>query len=84
MMTTVAFTDADGVKGYVTETLEVEYQGQWAEEVRESIEEIRDEHSSSNGEVSVEDVGNSLVIGLPEDAPIIEIERVDEVDATLE
>lgn len=80
MMTAVAFRDADGVKGYVTDNLEVVYQGRWVEEVRESIEEIRDEHHSGNGEVSVEDVGSSLVIGLPEDAPIVEIQRVDEVD----
>lgn len=83
-MTSVAFTDADGVKGYVTKNLEVEYQGRWVDEVRESIEEIRDEHCSRNAEGSVEDVGSSLVIGLPEAAPIIEVERLDKSNPRVE
>lgn len=70
----VEFRDKDGVKGRISEALEVEYYGRFSNEVEtfvSGLEEFCEEDRAFDGE----DVMTHVVLELPEYAPIIEVER---------
>ncbi len=54
----------------------VDYHGEWNEAVEACVRRIEAEHGSGAGEAFDADVSDELLIELPEEAPIVEIERV--------
>lgn len=75
-MNGVFFRDAEDRPGRVTEDLVVDYHGEWNEAVEACVRRIEAEHGSGAGEAFDADVSDELLIELPEEAPIVEIERV--------
>lgn len=73
----VTFEDRDGRRGEVTEGLEVRYAGRWRSAVTDCVERLRRERSA---DLDGKPIHGELVVELPEEAPIVEIECVDESD----
>ncbi|MFQ3319944.1 MAG: hypothetical protein ACI8UR_002268 [Natronomonas sp.] len=71
----IAFRDANGQVGTVTQELTVRYEGKWAAEVERYVSEVRSDHRGADGEVATAAAFDQLVIELPEKAPITTIER---------
>ena len=69
----LAFENADGRNGRVTDDLDVEYSGDWREDVERCVRQVEDETADESGRRW--DRYTRLVIGLPEEAPIVEVER---------
>lgn len=70
----IVFRDRDGVKGWISEALEVEYYGRFADEIERFVsgaEEFCEEDRTFDGE----DVMTHVLLELPENAPVIEVER---------
>lgn len=61
------FRDRKGYYGVVTESLEVEYSGQWKQEVSEVVSRVREE--------TPDDQMTELIIELSENAPLPEVSR---------
>ena len=74
-MKEVVFRGAKNSPGRVTEDLVVDYHGEWNEAVEACVRRIEAEHGGAGGTFDT-DVSNELVIELPEEAPIVEVERV--------
>lgn len=69
----VIFEDLDGRRGEVTEELEVRYSGPWRSVVIDCVERLRTERSDDPDR---DPIHAELVVELPEEAPIVEIECV--------
>lgn len=70
----IEFRDTDGVKGWISEALEVEYYGRFTDEIEKfvsGLEEFCDEDRAFDGE----DVMTHVVLELPENAPVVEVQR---------
>lgn len=70
----IEFRDKDGVKGWISEALEVEYYGRFNDEIVKfvsGLEEFCGEDRGADGE----DVMTHVLLELPENAPVIEVER---------
>lgn len=76
----LSLKDAHGDTGTITEDLEVEYTGAWKQQVKECLEQAENEVRSTEGEFRVVDVFTLLVIDLPDAAPIVEVERIEDED----
>lgn len=63
----VSFRDRNGSCGEVTDSLEVNYSGQWMQEVREVVSEIAEDPP--------DDEATELIIELPEKAPLPVVTR---------
>lgn len=74
---TLSFKDTDGASGKVTETLDVEYNGSWEEDVEECVQNVENDLTVTDENISREDLYTRLVLELPEEAPIVEVEQTD-------
>lgn len=79
-MSGVVFRDVHGRTGYITEELEVDYHGEWDEEVERCVRRIEDEHARGGGDPLDGDVYNGLLIELPEEAPVVKAVRVSDTE----
>lgn len=68
-MVMLSFEDANGRRGKVTETLEIDYSGPWKEDIEETVQKVETDCK--------DDPYTRLILELPEEAPIVEIEQVD-------
>ena len=73
----LSFRDYNGRTGEVTETLDVQYNGNWEEDVEECVGSVEDDLSPGRDTGPAEDPYTRLVIELPEEAPIVEVEQTD-------
>lgn len=76
----ISFVDENGVSGRVSEDLTVEYDGDWLEDVESYLAELEDEFTTDE-EVQLgpdPDLVQEVLIELPEQLPIVEVERHDE------
>lgn len=73
----VVFEDLDGRRGEVSEDLVVHYDGRWRSAVTDCVERLRSERAGTPGDKPIH---VELVVELPEEAPIVEIECVDGAD----
>lgn len=69
-MSRFTFRDVHGRTGQISAGLDVEYRGQWKGEIESTVERIADERPS-------QEVDDHIVIELPEEAPIDDVERAD-------
>lgn len=69
-MSRFTFRDVHGRTGQISAGLDVEYRGQWQGEIESTVERIADERPSDQ-------VLDYIVIELPEETPIDDVERVD-------
>lgn len=76
----ISFRDGDGTRGVITQDLDVCYEARWESEVKSCVEEVRQELQSNGEDIRVETAANQLIIDLPEEIPIHEIERMPEAD----
>ena len=77
-MVVIRFEDPHGRTGHISASLDVDYAGQWREEVDEVVRRIEAETTEgARGEASP-DLYSRLVLELPEVAPIVAVERTDE------
>ena len=72
---TLVFEDAAGDEGIITSSLEVGYAGRWEEDVRLCVERVEDDHRTGGDPSQKGEIFTTLVIELPENAPIITVER---------
>lgn len=77
-MRKLSFKDSRGQRGQITESLEVEYTGEWEEEVSQGLRHIAPESNPGDCPRDNEQVFNQIVLELPKKAPIIEVERTDD------
>ena len=82
-MDRVVFRDAEDRRGYITAQLGVHYSRKWEDAVEEYIERLEDEHLPETDEFPDERVYDRLVMNLPEELPIVEIERTDDPERSL-
>lgn len=73
----LSFEDHNGATGEVTESLDVEYSGNWKEDVEECVRTVESDLSPGPDTGPAEDPYTRLVLELPEEAPIVEIEQTD-------
>ena len=74
---TLSFRDTDGQRGRVTDSLDVEYSGDWREDVEECVQDVEEAVDSGGGSEPTDDLYTRLVLELPEEAPIVEVEQTD-------
>lgn len=76
----ISFVDENGVSGRVSEDLTVEYDGDWLEEIEDFLGELEAEFSIEEDREagSDPDLVHEVLIELPEQVPIVEVERHDE------
>jgi hypothetical protein len=70
----VTFEDADGETGRVTDDLDVEYDGQWEEQVRDHVADVEERYRNGD-ELLGEDALSTLVTELPEAPLVVAAER---------
>ena len=70
----VTFEDADGETGRVTDDLDVEYDGQWEEQVRDRVADVEERYRNGD-ELLGEDALSTLVTELPEAPLVVAAER---------
>jgi hypothetical protein len=70
----VTFEDADGETGRVTDDLDVEYDGQWDEQVRDRVADVEERYRNGD-ELLGEDALSTLVTELPEAPLVVAAER---------
>ena len=75
---TVSFRDTHGHRGRVTDDLDVEYSGDWREDVEECVQDVEEDVSTGDGSRRGDDFHNRLILELPEEAPIVEAEQTDQ------
>lgn len=80
-MAVIHFRDRHGKSGVITDSLEVRYDGAWQSEVEECLRRVRAESGTDGADEEDPSVYTRLVLILPEDAPIVEIERTDDPPA---
>lgn len=80
-MTAVVFEDVEGRRGYITDGLEVDYQGAWADLVRRCVDRVGGGGPPGTTPVVAGDVYGSLILELTEVAPIVRASRVDDPTA---
>jgi hypothetical protein len=73
----LSFEDANGRNGRVTETFEIVYAGSWREDIEACVRRIENDHHSDDPDRRADDPYTRLILELPEEAPIIEIEQTD-------
>lgn len=76
-MAQLHFTDTRGREGEISESLEVEYDGQWRQEVAAELRRIAAEAQQDDPEDPPTDVYTRIVLELPDEAPVKEVERTD-------
>lgn len=76
-MAQIQFTDTRGQSGEITESLEVEYDGEWRQEVAEELRRIAAETQRDDPDDPPTDVYTRIVLELPDEAPVREVERTD-------
>lgn len=70
----IEFKDRDGMKGRISESLDVEYYGRFSPEIEKFVSRVEgfcDEDRAFDGE----NVMTHILLELPEIAPIVAIER---------
>jgi len=72
----LTFQDAHGNRGTVTDALEVEYAGDWADDVESCVARVVDDRDADGGR-RPRNVHSELVVELPDAAPVVEVERTD-------
>lgn len=77
-MVELRFKDPDGRTGRISETLEIDYDGEWEEEVTRGLERIKAEAGPDDPDDPLHEVYTLIVLELPDEAPIIEVERTDD------
>lgn len=70
----IEFRDKDGVKGWISEALEVEYYGRFNDEIVKFVSGL-EEFCGEDRVVDGEDVMTHVLLELPENAPVVEVER---------
>lgn len=73
----LSFKDYNGTTGKVTETLDVEYNGKWKQDVEECVQIVENDTSPGHETSPSDDPYTRLVLELPEEAPIVEVEQND-------
>lgn len=71
----LSFTDVEGNAGVITDDLEVEYSGRWRAEIEHLVDELTADLEADGARGAREEYG-LLIAELPDEAPIVEIERV--------
>lgn len=74
---TLSFEDTDGRSGRVTETFEVVYAGPWKADVEACVRRIENDHRGDEPDRQADDPYTRLILELPEEAPVVEVERLD-------
>lgn len=69
-MSRFTFRDVHGRTGWISSGLDVDYRGQWKGEIESTVERIADERPT-------DEVYDHIVLELPEETPIDDVERVD-------
>ncbi|QLD90557.1 hypothetical protein HWV07_16540 [Natronomonas salina] len=77
-MVELRFTDPHGRTGRISESLEVDYEGQWEEEVSRGLERIKADAGPGEPDDPLDEVYTLIVLELPDETPIIEVERTDD------
>lgn len=77
-MGVIRFRDPEGRTGQISESLEVAYAGEWEEEVEEGLRRIEAADTPDGRSEHLMEVYTRIVLELPEVAPIVEIERIDD------
>lgn len=67
----------DGQRGRVTDSLDVEYSGDWREDVEECVQDVEEDVDAGGEHGRPDDLYTRLVLELPEEAPIVEVEQTD-------
>lgn len=73
----LSFRDTNGTTGTVTETLEVNYNGKWEADVEECVRTVENGLCPTQDASLSDDPYTRLVVELPEEAPIVEVEQTD-------
>lgn len=71
----IHFTDVKGREGAINDSLKVDYEGTWSEEIEEYVTELEGDVCSEDRAFDGHNVMSHLVMELPEVAPIIEVEQ---------
>lgn len=71
----LTFEDADGRNGVVSDDLTVEYDGPWADDVRERVRTVGERYRTPEDELLGEGALRTLLIELPEERPVVEASR---------
>lgn len=74
-MARLSFRDIHGQCGFVTGDLEVEYSGRWKPSVARCVDQVSDDVASADGDDGTGDLFDQLIIEIPEQAPIVAVER---------
>lgn len=74
-MSQISFRDIRGHRGFITEDLEVEYSGSWRQSVTRCVDRVRREVDHVDGDGATGDLFDHLIIEMPEQAPIVAVER---------
>jgi hypothetical protein len=74
---TLSFRDTHGQHGRVTDSLDVEYSGDWREDVEECVRDVAEDVTTDHGSGRGDDPFNRLILELPEEAPIVEVVQTD-------
>ena len=70
----LVFTDAAGETGSISEGVDLEYDGPWADEVARYLSEV-EAACREDGSLAVEAAFGELVVGLPERTAVERVER---------
>lgn len=73
----LAFTDVYGVDGVITEDLVVKTDSEHREEIDTSVRTVTNRTEAESTESVLGDVYSNLIVDLPHETPIREIERVE-------
>lgn len=70
----VTFEDADGRTGRVTDEMDLEYDGEWEEQIRDRVDDVAERYR--NGEKLLgEEALSTLVTELPQEPRVVDVER---------
>ena len=70
----VTFEDADGRTGRVTDEMDLEYDGQWEEQIRERVDDVAERYRNGD-QLLGEEALSTLVAELPQEPRVVEAER---------
>lgn len=70
----IEFRDRDGVKGWISDALEVEYYGRFNDEIVKFVSGV-DEFCEEDRAFDGEDAMTHVLLELPENAPVVEVAR---------
>lgn len=77
-MVELRFEDPHGRTGRISESLEIDYEGRWEEEVSRGLERITAATDADELDDPLDEVYTLIVLELPDETPIIEVERTDD------